>query len=119
MARFSILAFFFAALVAAQVHAQTEPVVVKRPTELRKASSERSTSLATLAAQMPVNRQPSRRGAWAPVRTASGATSTSSAPSNTATGALRGACAIWTDWPANPPSRLRSGWQERETAEKS
>ncbi|MDP3654340.1 MAG: hypothetical protein Q8R67_21965 [Rhodoferax sp.] len=58
MARFSILAFFLAALVAAQVHAQTEPVVVKRPTELRKASSERSTSLATLAAQMPVNRHP-------------------------------------------------------------
>jgi len=90
MARFSILAFFFAALAAAQVHAQTEPVVVKRPTELREASSERSTSLATLAAQMPVNRLPSRQGAWTPVRTASGVTSTSSAPSNTATGSLRG-----------------------------
>lgn len=101
MARFSISAFIFAALAVAQVHAQTEPVVVKRPTELRETPSEISSSLATLAAQTPVNRLPARQGAWVQVRTASGVTgwvhmfdvgaaSTSSAPSNTATGALRG-----------------------------
>lgn len=101
MARFSISAFLFATLAAAQAHAQTEPVVVKRATELREAPYEISTSLATLAAQTPVNRLPTRHGAWIQVHTASGvtgwvhmfdvsATSTSSAPSNTATGALRG-----------------------------
>lgn len=101
MARFSLSAFIFAALAAAQVHAQTEPVVVKRPTELREAPSEKSSSLATLAAQMPVNRLPTRQGPWIQVRTAAGVTgwvhmfdvgasSNSSAPSNTATGALRG-----------------------------
>lgn len=101
MARFFISAFIFATLVAAQAHAQTESMVVKRATELREAPSAISTSLATLAAQTPVNRLPTRLGAWIQVHTASGvtgwvhmfdvsATSTSSAPSNTATGALRG-----------------------------
>lgn len=101
MARFRISALIFATLAAAQAHAQTESVVVKRVTELREAPSATSASLATLAAQTLVNRRPTRQGAWIQVHTAAGvtgwvhmfdvsATSTSSAPSNTATGALRG-----------------------------
>jgi hypothetical protein len=63
-----------AALAAGAAHAQGEPAVTKRGTELRDAPHASGRSLAVLAAQSPVTRLGERRGAWVQVRTPDGAT---------------------------------------------
>lgn len=89
------------ALAITQAHAQSEALLIKRPTELREAPAEAARSLAPLAVQTAITRLPARQGAWIQVRTAAGTTGwvhmfdigTTAAPaasSNIATGALRG-----------------------------
>lgn len=89
------------ALAITQAHAQSEALLIKRPTELREAPAETARSLAPLAVQTAITRLPARQGAWIQVRTAAGTTGwvhmfdvgTTAAPaasSNIATGALRG-----------------------------
>jgi hypothetical protein len=83
------------------VHAQSDAITVKRPTELRETPAESARSLAALAAQSQVTRLAGRQGPWIEVRSAQGATgwihmfdvSAAAAPAqggNAATGALRG-----------------------------
>lgn len=62
------------AAVAATVHAQGEPAVTKRATELRETPDAAGRSLAPLAAQSPVTRTGERRGPWVQVKSAAGAT---------------------------------------------
>jgi len=89
------------ALAITQAHAQSDALLIKRPTELREAPAEAARSLAPLAVQTAITRLPARQGAWIQVRTAAGTTGwvhmfdvgTTAAPatsSNIATGALRG-----------------------------
>lgn len=90
------------ALAITQAHAQSDALLIKRPTELREAPAEAARSLAPLAVQTALTRLPARQGAWIQVRTAAGTTgwvhmfdvgttAASAAPSsNIATGALRG-----------------------------
>lgn len=101
MLRPSALTLLLLASVSTPLWAQSDPVVIKRPADLRDAPMANARSLVALAAQTPVNRLSLRQGAWVQVRTASGQTgwvhlfdigsgATPAAPSNTATGALRG-----------------------------
>ncbi|MET0310953.1 MAG: SH3 domain-containing protein [Burkholderiaceae bacterium] len=89
----------FAAAVQAQP--QGEPVIVKRPADLRESPSAGARSLASLAVQTPLTRMPERNGPWVPVRTAQGqqgwvhmfdvavAGGAAASGGNSATGALR------------------------------
>ncbi len=92
---------FCAMLLASSVaHAQSEPVLLKRPAELREAPGESSRSLAALAERTALTRSGARQGAWIQVRTEQGATgwvhmfdvgsSSGAAPSGAGTSALRG-----------------------------
>ncbi len=56
----------------AQAQIPAEPLVIKRPTELREAPQEAARSLAALPAQSQVTRLGSRQGPWIEVRTAQG-----------------------------------------------
>ena len=78
------------ALAITQAHAQSDALLIKRPTELREAPAEAARSLAPLAVQTAITRLPARQGAWIQVRTAAGTTAAPAASSNIATGALRG-----------------------------
>ncbi len=94
-------AWLIAFLWSAIAHAQSEAVVSKRATDLRDAPNEASRSLAALPVDTPLTRLPTRQGSWIQVRMANGTTgwvhmfdlgsaTAPSAPSNAATGALRG-----------------------------
>ena len=82
------------------VHAQSDVLTIKRPTELREAPGEASRSVSALAIQTPVTRLAARQGPWIEVRTAQGATgwvhmfdvgtTLPAQGGNAATGALRG-----------------------------
>jgi hypothetical protein len=82
------------------VQAQTEPLLVKRPAELREAPGDSSRSLAALAARTLVTRSGARQGAWIQVRTPEGASgwvhmfdvgsAASAAPAGAGANALRG-----------------------------
>lgn len=85
----------------ASVQAQSDVLLIKRPAELRQTPKESAPSLAPLPLQTSVTRLTARQGAWIQVKTAAGLTgwvhmfdvgtaSTASAPTNVATGALRG-----------------------------
>ena len=62
------------ALAITQAHAQSDALLIKRPTELREAPAEAARSLAPLAVQTAITRLPARQGAWIQVRTAAGTT---------------------------------------------
>ncbi|MGI9133145.1 MAG: SH3 domain-containing protein [Rhodoferax sp.] len=92
------VALLLGAAMVTLAQAQTESVVIKRPSELREEPNEGARSLQNLGADTALTRLPQRQGAWIQVRTASGSTgwvhlfdvSAATAPSNSATGALRG-----------------------------
>jgi hypothetical protein len=102
MIRLRSVPLLLAAALSAPVYAQSDVVINKRATELRDAPYANAQSIAALPAETPLTRLPVRQGAWIQVRTAAGATgwvhmfdlssgaSTASAPTNAATGALRG-----------------------------
>lgn len=101
MGRFAVWGVVLAALSIAQVHAQSETVQLKRPTQLRASPAPDAAGLALLPAQTAITRLPVRQGAWIQVRTSDGTAgwihlfdvgnaSTPSTVSSTATGALRG-----------------------------
>lgn len=92
---------FFAVLTARTAHSQSEPVQVKRPSELRQQPSDTSPSVATLPAQTNITRLPERQGPWMHVKTDAGqvgwvhmfdigTVQAQSTAANTASGALRG-----------------------------
>lgn len=91
--------FILAACGVAHAQPQGEPVVVKRPAELRESPAAGARSLASLPMQTPLTRMPERNGPWVPVRTAQGQSgwvhmfdvgvTAGTAGSNAATGALR------------------------------
>lgn len=92
--------FILAACGFAHAQPQGEPVIVKRPAELREAPAAGAKSLAPLAVQTPLTRMPERNGPWVAVRTAQGqagwvhmfdvgVAGGAAAGSNAATGALR------------------------------
>ena len=62
------------ALCAQAAMAQGEPVVVKRPAQLRDAPAEDARSLGPLAVPTALTRLPERQGPWVAVRTAQGVT---------------------------------------------
>jgi hypothetical protein len=81
--------------------AQSDAIVTKRNTELRDGPGASARVLANVPVDTPLVRLPSRQSAWVEVRTATGATgwihmfdlgspNAPTAPSNAATGALRG-----------------------------
>lgn len=81
--------------------AQNDAVVAKRNTELRDGPGASALVVANVPVDSALTRLPSRQSAWVEVRTANGTTgwvhmfdiaptNVSAAPSNTATGALRG-----------------------------
>jgi hypothetical protein len=94
------LGFCALMLGSALAHAQSEPVLLKRSTELREAPGESSRSLAALAERTPLTRSGVRQGAWIQVRTEQGATgwvhmfdvgsASASAPVGAGASALRG-----------------------------
>jgi hypothetical protein len=101
MNRFKISGLLLAAVLSISAWAQSEAVVVKRATELRDAPTETARSLSALPLDTPLTRLPVRQGAWMQVRTEAGVTgwvhlfdlgsaTVAAAPSNSATGALRG-----------------------------
>lgn len=62
------------AMTAAPLHAQTEPVVAKRATDLRDAPAETGRRLEALPASTPLTRLGPRQGPWVQVRTPQGRT---------------------------------------------
>ncbi|HYW56771.1 MAG TPA: SH3 domain-containing protein [Polaromonas sp.] len=87
-------------LASSMAHAQSEPVLLKRPSELREAPGENSRSLVALAERTPLTRSGARQGAWVQVKTEQGATgwvhmfdigsSSGAAPAGAGASALRG-----------------------------
>ncbi len=87
-------------LASSMAYAQSEPVLLKRPSELRESPGETARSLAALAERTPLTRSGARQGAWVQVRTEQGATgwvhmfdigsSGSAASAGAGTSALRG-----------------------------
>lgn len=90
-----------AILASAAVFAQSDVVVTKRTTELRASAGPSAPVVANLAVDTTLKRLPNRQSAWVEVRTPNGDTgwvhmfdigapNAPTAPSNTATGVLRG-----------------------------
>lgn len=88
-------------LAAGWAHGQSEPVQVKRPSELRQQPSETAPTLATLPALTNITRLPERQGPWLHVKTDAGqigwvhmfdigTVQAQSSAASTASGALRG-----------------------------
>lgn len=98
MNRFQIIVLLLAATLGVSVYAQNEAVILKRAAVLRDAPGETGRSLLNLPTDTALTRLPVRQGGWIEVRTSSGSTGwvhmfdvgSASAPSNTATDALRG-----------------------------
>lgn len=107
------------ATLATTVHAQGEPAVTKRATELRETPDAAGRSLAALAAQAPITRTGERRGPWVQVKSAAGTTgwlhlfdvapasgaASTKAPAaggSSATGALRSISNFFTKGSATP-----------------
>lgn len=101
MKRLYSLAAVLATLMSSTSFGQSENAISKRATDLRAGPGDTAPSVLAIAAETPLTRLPTRQGAWVQVRTASGqigwihmfdlgSASAPAAPSNAATGALRG-----------------------------
>lgn len=101
MKRLYSLAAVLATLMSSTAFGQSEDAISKRATDLRAGPGDTAPSVLAIAAETPLTRLPTRQGAWVQVRTASGqigwihmfdlgSASAPAAPSNAATGALRG-----------------------------
>ncbi len=114
MVQKAIAAAWLFAVCATSAQAQTpaEPLMIKRPTELREAPLEVARSLAALPALSQVTRLGARQGPWIEVRTAQGlagwvhmfdaGTGVPSQAGSTTTGALRGLTSFFGKGTAQP-----------------